>query len=218
MVYSEGLPDEVAERALQFLGLAYLEGMESLDGSGLLSELVSELKVKELSQLCWFFWTLRGKAEPSARTSKILVFWMRVAEQVRVNRADVPELQSALCQLAVFIHNLTPDAVEALVEAAPHAQVRHHGYVLVQNLARLASQYPKEVATIFRAAMSGFLPDYRKEDVIGFVKRLAEAGEVEEAEWLCNAYAEQGSTLLKETYDALRGKQRSLGNNGQSAK
>jgi hypothetical protein len=34
--------------------------------------------------------------------------------------------------------------------------------MLVQNLARLASQYPKEVAAIFRAAMSGFLPDYRK--------------------------------------------------------
>lgn len=208
MVYSEGLPDQVAERALQFLGLAYLEGMESLDGGGLLSELIAGLKVKGLSQLCWFFWTFRGKAEPSARTSKILMFWMKVAKQVRANRAEVPELQSALSQLAAFIHDLTPDAVEALVDAAPHAQVRHHGYMLVQNLARLASQYPKEVATIFRAAMSGFLPDYRKEDVIGCVNRLAEAGEVEEAEWICNAYAERGSTLLKETYEALRARQR----------
>ena len=208
MVYSEGLPDQVAERALQFLGLAYLEGMERLDGNGLLSEIVAGLKVKELSQLCWFFWTLRGKAEPSARSSKILMFWMKVAEQVRASRADVPELQSALSQLAVFIHELTPVAVEAWVDAAPHAQVRHHGYMLVQNLARLASQYPKGVAAIFRAAMSGFLPDYRKEDVVGCVNRLAEAGEVEEAEWICNAYAEQGSTLLKETYEALRARQR----------
>jgi hypothetical protein len=217
MVYSEGLPDQVAERALQFLGLAYLEGMESLDGSGLLSELVSELKVKELSQLCWFFGTLRGKAEPSARTSKILVFWMKVAEQVRAHRADVPELQSALSQLAVFIHDLTPDAVEALVDAAPHAQVKHHGYMLVQNLARLASQYPKEVAAIFRAAMSGFLPDYRKEDVIECVNRLAEAGEPEEAEWICNSYADRGSTLLKVTYEALRASQRSLSEIGQTS-
>jgi hypothetical protein len=213
MIYSEGLPDRVAERALQFLGLAYLEGMESLDGGGLLCEIVSGLKVKELSQLCGFFWTLRGKAEPSARQAKILMFWMKVAEQVRANRAEVPELQSALSQLAIFIHDLTPDAVEALVDAAPHAQVRHHGYLLVQNLARLASQYPKEVANIFRATMSGFLPDYRQEDVIGCVNRLAEAGEVEEAEWICNAYAEQGSTLLKETYEALRARQRAPGGN-----
>lgn len=217
MVYSEGLPDLVVEKALQFLGLAYLEGMESLDGDGLLSELVSELKVKELSQLCWFFGTFRGEAKPSARTSKILVFWMKVAQQVRANRADVPELQSALSQLAGFIHDLTPEAFEALVDAAPHAQVRHHGYMLVQNLARLASQYPKEVATIFRAAMSGFLPEYRKKDVIDCVKRLAEAGEVEEAEWICNAYAEQGSTLLKQTYEDLRGGHRVPSGTDQSA-
>jgi len=217
MVYSEDLPYQVAERALQFLGLAYLEGMESLDGGGLLSELVAGLKVKELSQLCWFFWTLRGKAEPSARTSKIMTFWMKVAEQVRSNRAGVPELQSALSQLAVFIHELTPVAVEALVDAAPHAQVKHHGYILVQNLARLASKHPKEVAAIFRAAMSGFLPDYRKEDVIECVNRLTEAGEAEEAEWICNAYADRGSTLLKETYEALRARQRSLSDTGQTS-
>jgi hypothetical protein len=89
--------------------------------------------------------------------------------------------------------------------------------MLVQNLRRLASQYPKEVATIFRTAMSGFLPDYRKEDVIECVKRLAEAGEVEEAEWICNAYAEQGSTLLKQTYEELRGRHRAPNGTDQSA-
>jgi len=209
MVYAEGLPDPVAERALQFLGLAYLEGMESLDGGGLLGEIIAGLRVKELSQLCWFFWTLRGKAEPSARTSKILAFWMKVAERVRASHTNLPELQSALSQLAVFLHELTPVAVEALVEAAPYAQVRHHGYMLVENLARLAGQYPKEVAAIFRATMSGFLPDYREEDVIECVNKLADAGEIEEAEWICNAYAERGSMLLKETYEALRANQRS---------
>lgn len=217
MVHSEGLPDQVAEKALQFLGLAYVEGMESLNAGGLLNELVSGLKVKELSQLCWFFWTLRGEAEPSARTCKILTFWMKVAEQVRANRAEVPELQSALSQLAVFIHELTPVVVETLVDAAPHAQVKHHGYMLVQNLARLASQYPKEVATIFRAAMSGFLPDYRKEDVIDCINRLAETGEVEEAESICNAYADRGSTLLKEIYEALRARQRSQNDTGANS-
>ena len=142
---------------------------------------------------------------------------MKVAEQVRANRAEVPELQSALSQLAVFIHELTPVVVETLVDAAPHAQVKHHGYMLVQNLARLASQYPKEVATIFRAAMSGFLPDYRKEDVIDCINRLAETGEVEEAESICNAYADRGSTLLKEIYEALRARQRSQNDTGANS-
>ena len=89
--------------------------------------------------------------------------------------------------------------------------------MLIENLARLANQYPKEVAAIFRAAMSGFLPDYRQEDVIGCINRLAEAGEVEEAEGICNAYADQGSTLLKDTYEALRARQRAQSSNGQRA-
>lgn len=215
MVYAEGLPDQVAEKALQFLGLAYLEGIESLDGGGLLSELVDGLRVNMLSQLSWFFWTLRGKGESSPRAPKILAFWLKVAERVRSTGAEMPELQSALSQLAAFVQEPTPPVVEILVEAAPHAQIRHHGYMLLENLARLVSRYPKEVAIIFRAAMSGFLPDYRKEDVIRCVKGLADAGEFEEAEWICNAYADGGSTLLKETYDSLRAQQKTR--NGHDA-
>jgi len=209
MVFSEDLPDRVADRALQFLGLAYLEGIESLDGDGLLSELVVGLKVKELSALSWFFWTLRGQSEPTARTSRVLAFWVTVAERIRATGAVLPELQSALSQLAAFVDELTPATSAALLDAAPYAQVGHHGYMLVENLVRLASQYPKEVAAIFRSAMTGFLPDFRPEDVTGCVIRLAEAGQVEEAEWICNAYAERGSPLLKETYEALRAMQRS---------
>lgn len=222
MVFSQGLPDRVADRALQFLGLAYLEGMESLDGGGVLSEIVVGLKVKELAELSWFFWTLRGRPEPTAHGSRVLTFWTKVAERIRGTGVVLPELQSALSQLAAFVHELTPAAFEALLDAAPHAQVRHLGYMLVENLARLASQYPKEVASVFRAAMSGFLPDFRVEDVTGCVIRLAEAGEVEEAEWICNAYAERGSTLLKDTYQAVRAMQRSSpetpeGREGRSA-
>lgn len=217
MIFSEGLPDQVSERALQFLGLAYLEGMETLDGESLLAELIVELKVEELSQLCWFFWTLRGQ-EPSPRAPKVLAFWLKVAAMIRVSRVSVPVLQSALSKLAVFIQEFSPATVEALVEAAPYAQHRHHGYMLVENLTRLAPQHPKEVATIFRAAVSGFLPDYRKEDVIACVNRLAEAGEIDEAEWICNAYAERGSMLLKDTYEALRAKQRAPSENEQHDK
>ena len=217
MVYSEDLPDQVAEKALQFLGLAYLEGMENLNEGWLLSELIAGLNVKALTRLCWFFWTLRGKAAPSDRTSRILAFWMKVAGQIRANHANLPELQSALSKLAVFLYVLTPAAVEALVEAAPHAEICHHGYILVENLARLAKTYPKEVATIFRAAMSGFLPDYDKEDVIELVNQLANAGEADEAEWICNAYAERGSTLLKDCYEALRARQRAQNDTGSTS-
>jgi hypothetical protein len=214
MVYSEALPDQVAEKALQFLGLAYLDGTEPLDDGGLLSELVRELQIKQLSRLCWFFWTLRGKNDTSSRAPRILLFWLKISERLQASQVEEPGLLSDLSQLAVFIEDLTSPLVEMWASAAPHARVKHHGGVLVENLARLVCKYPKEVAVVFRSTVSSFLPDYRKEDVLQCVTGLAQAGEVDEAEWLCNAYAEGGSTMLKETYDALRAGQRTESQSG----
>jgi hypothetical protein len=211
MVFAEGLPDSVAEKALQFLGLAYLEGMEKLTGEGLLAELIVALKTEQLSQLCWFFWTLRGGQERAAsRSALILAFWARIAEAIRARGESRAELQSALGLLAVFIEELTPTTLQMWVEAAPHAQVRHHGYILVEHMARLASRNPAAIADVFRSALTGFLPDYQAEEVIRCVKALADAGRVDDAEWICNEYARRGSTLLKEPYEALRASQRAL--------
>ena len=128
--------------------------------------------------------------------------------QIRQGGKDLPELQSALGRLATFIDELTPAVVDVWAAAAPHANVNNHGSILIEHLARLAREFPTEVSSIFRAALVGFLPDYRKEDVIRCVTGLAEANQVEEAESICNVYAEHGSILLKDTYEALRAEQR----------
>lgn len=207
MVFVEGLPDSVSEKALQFVGLAYLEGMERLDGSGdgLLSELVLNIRTKELSQLCWFFWTTRGwEGQQEVRRLRILDFWTKVTVAIRADKSPHRELQSALNLLAVFIADVTVDVEQMWVEAAPHAEVRHHGRNLVEQLARLAKEFPDAVARVFIAALNGFVPDYRREDVIRCVEQLAESGRIDEAELICNKYAARGSTLLKDTYESLR--------------
>jgi len=210
MVLTEGLPDPVAEKANQFLGLAYVEGLEELDQGSLMSELVSTVKTKQLSELCRYFWMLRGSQERStSRVPRILEFWTRVSAAIRKSETTQPELQSALNLLAAFIDEVTPDVKQMWMEAAPHAQVGYHGYILVEHLARLAGSYPEAVAAVYRAALSGFVPDYQPENVIRCVTQLAEAGQLEDAEWLCNEYAAKGSTLLKNTYEALRASQRS---------
>lgn len=216
MVYLEGLPDHVSDRALQFLGLAYLEGQEELDGGGLLSELINGLKVDELSRLCWFFWTLRPTDGTSKHTARILALWTKVAERIDQSGTEAPGLQSALNQLAAFIANLTQPMVPVWAAAASHAHVKYHGPILVENLARLAGKYPQEVAIVFRAALSSFLPDYPPEDVIRCVTDLAAAGWGEDAEQICNAYTERGSQLLKDTYYALRAQRRVLDSNESS--
>ncbi|HWV04225.1 hypothetical protein [Ralstonia sp.] len=210
MVYTEGLPDQVADRALQFLGLAYLESKDEFNDDGLLAELITNLRVKELSKLCWFFWTVRSKEGTSQYSSKVLAFWKRIAEQIAQSGTTAPDLQSALNQLAPFIDDLTQPLAEVWAAAAAHAHVKYNGPVLVENLARLADRNPQEVAAVFRAALSSFVPDFPPQDVIRCVTKLADAGRRDDAEQICNIYSERGSQLLKETYHELREQQRAL--------
>jgi len=201
MIFSQGLSDSVSEKAVQFLALAYLQNLETLDDKSLLVEVINRLDVSSLSNLCWFFWTLRGKNEFSEPIQK---FWELVVDAMGEGEKENREIKSALNLLAPFVQELNPAMVEVWSNVAPYAQVRHHGYVLVENLERLAGKYPVGVAKVFRSALSGFLPDYEKEDIVRCVTQIAEAGEFDEAEAICLEYADRGSTLLNETYLVLR--------------
>jgi len=209
MIHSHEVSNEVTEKALQFLALAYLEGHESLDSGGILQELVDGLEAAHLSQLCWFFWTLRQLEANGApeRSEKILAFWRRASDAIRKSGAELPEVQSELNQLAPFIEQLDEVTTRMWSEAARHAHVKFHGNVLVENMARLAPKYPCEVFRVYQSALLGFLPDFEESKVIRCVVSIADAGYRDEAEWLCNEYANRGSSLLKLTYETLRGRQ-----------
>ena len=125
---------------------------------------------------------------------------------MRTKGLSHPELQSELNLLSTYIQEITPEIERIWSEAAPHADIRHHGNNLVEQLLRLVAKYPKAVAHVFRAALKGFVPSYKSEDIIGCVEKLAELGQNDEAEWICNEYAAKGSTLLKGTYEVIRHK------------
>lgn len=213
MISSVGLPAQVSKRAVEFVGVAYLKGLENLGDGGLLSSLIESLDQTALPHLSWFFWTLRPREGDSVRPHgpKVLEFWRRVEARIRGDGGDFSELRSSLSLLAAYLNDLDSPMVEVWESAARYAQRHHHGYVLVEEMARLVGQYPKEVARVFQAALKSFLPDYRREDIVRCVTGLAEAGQFEEAETICNIYAERHSDLLKETYQAIRAQQKATG-------
>lgn len=130
MIYREELGPIIREKALQFLGLAYLEGMEQLgDGQeSVLAELVSAVRSKDLSELCSYFWTLRGDENgKKSYGHRILEFWREVSASIQQSGSRQPELLSALSLLAAFLEDVTPDVEQLLAEAAPFAEVGHHG-------------------------------------------------------------------------------------------
>lgn len=204
---------QVSKRAVEFVGVAYLQGLETFEDGGLLASIVESLDQKSLSQLSWFFWTLRPRGDHQANPHgpTVLQFWRRVEERIQVDGNEFSELRSSLSLLAVFLSDLNAPMVDVWESAAPYAQHNHHGYVLLEQMARLVRQYPNEVARVFLAALASFLPDYPREDVIRCVTALAETGCVDEAEKICNLYTERHSDLLKETYQAIRAQQKAAG-------
>lgn len=207
ILQTSDLPDSASSRTVQFIGLAYLQGIEALEPGNchILWKIVSDHREEELCELCWFFWTMRGGASlTSGKKSKVLDFWFAVSETLHGTRNLNPKLQSALSLLAVYIETPNDRSEKAWMQAAPYAQVSHHGYILVENLLRLAKTAPKVVAKVFKAALTGFIPDYKREGVIACVELLAEQGLLEDAQDICNDYAKLGSQLLKDTYEKLR--------------
>jgi hypothetical protein len=214
MISAVGLPVQVSTRAVEFVGVAYLKGLETFERDGLLASLVESLDRTALSHLSWFFWSLKPREgqKPRPHAPKVLEFWRQVEAQIRRDGSDFSDLRSSLSLLAVFLNDLRSPMVEVWESAAPFAERHHHGNVLLEEMARLVDQYPKEVARVFRAALTSFLPDYRRENVLRCVNGLAEHGYVEEAELICNLYTERHSDLLKETYQAIRLKYKASGN------
>jgi hypothetical protein len=207
ILQTSDLPESVSKRTVQFIGIAYLNGLEPLESGSahLLWKLVSELRQKELCELCWFFWTMRGDADLlPAKKKKILEFWFAVSAKLTIVDTPYPKIQSSLTLLAAYIETIDQQNEKVWVEAAPYAQVAHNGYILMKNLLRLSKTYPTSVARVFKAALTGFIPDYDREDVIACVEQLAEHGLAGDALDICIEYAKSDSLLLKDTYEKLR--------------
>lgn len=205
MAFDEGLTSNVKEKALQYLVIAYLDGVEELsDQKSLLGEIVNELHVPELKHICWFIWTMRGAKNDSERNSRVITFWTSVSQRISGNESEHAELLSSLNFLAEFITELTEPIQKVWMQAAPFANIAYNGHVLVENMARLADAFPAEVLKVFKAALSGFIPDYDPKEVVACISTLFERLEFAHVAEICDMYAAKGSQLLREKYDEFR--------------
>ncbi|GJI93625.1 hypothetical protein RugamoR57_03430 [Duganella caerulea] len=209
MIYEDALKDQVQERAMQFLGLAYLhDDLESLDNTGgppgLMARVIDDLNTDALTRLCWFFWTLRTQGPTGVAAPKIVAFWKRLDQTISASGQEHTELLSALNSLAVFLDVLDDSTTPLLLNAALHANVKFHTHTLVSELRRLSEYNAHAVSEIFDAVTNRFLPDFEQEDVVAIVEHIADYGEVETARKICNKYNEKGVTFLNPLFERIR--------------
>lgn len=209
MITEESLKDQVRDRAMQFLGLAYLNDdleplSESEPDTGLLAKVMEELNESALSRLCWFFWTLREQGPKSETGKKVIRFWSKLGQIIDDSASPHPELLSALNSLSVFIEKLDDDTAQLLKNAALFANVKFHTHTLITELARLSYKYPIEVSEIFDAITDKFLPDFEENDVIIIVENIAKGGGVDIARKICNKYADEQINFLNDVFSKIR--------------
>ena len=209
MITEESLKDEVRDRAMQFLGLAYLNNdlellSESGPDTGLLAKVMEELNESALSRLCWFFWTLREPGPDSEIGKKVINFWIKLGNIIKESASPRPELLSALNSLAVFIEELDAVTAPLLKDAAVFSNVKFHTHTLVTELARLSQRFPGEVSEIFDAVTDKFLPDFEENNVIIIVQNIAKGGYTEIARSICNKYADKQVNFLNDVFSKIR--------------
>lgn len=205
MLANKQLPDSVAEKALQFIMLAYLAGHEPLegDGSDLIQGILRQMKPEVVSQLCWFVWTLHGELDDAAR-ARVRDLWLAASARIAGDEASHALALSNLNLLASPLNALDDETVDAWKQAAPYANDAHHAPHMVKDFARLAPTHPRAVGEIFLASLERFVPTYDEKDIVSCVKSIARTGQLELAETICRTYADKGSTMLNETYRDIR--------------
>jgi hypothetical protein len=204
MIFDEA-GEQVRRKALQFLTLAYLEKREDINSDGPLKDLIRTLQDDSLKQICWFLWTLRDNAPSDEREERIVDLWISIWRAIRDSGVEHRSLSSQLNLLSVFVTKLDdPNVVAAWSDSAQYAEIGHHGNVTVASLARLVRSFPSQVAGILIQVVGREPPMYKVDDLRYCVLELYEAGLQEEAELVCNRYAEMGSNALHATYDEIR--------------
>lgn len=209
MISEESLKDEVQERAMQFLGLAYLnDELEQLSDteqdSGVLATVIEELNDAALSHLCWFFWTLRNGSSNSNNGRKIIRFWKKLDATISTSNEQHLELLSSLTSLAVFIDVLDESTTTLLLNSAIHSNLRFNTHTLLSELRRLSAFSPKEVSLIFDEVTNRFLPDFEQEDVVTIVENISRNGHADIARSICNKYAIKGINFLNDVFERIR--------------
>lgn len=178
----------VREKILQSIAVAYLEGLESLEGDeSLFAIVLREGREKDLSHMIWFYWTQRKQRMKEGAVAAILGFWRKLDAQQR--ERQVPSILSDLTLLTSFLPDIDDEQARWLLLVAPFADERHHTTFFLEELARLVVKRPRTVGEVFLGMARVTYPTYKTQDIETILDTLYQRGERLIADEIANLYA-----------------------------
>lgn len=190
----------------QHIFIAYLHEVEPLSDGSLLSDLIMNENTNYLLDLVRFAWRLRDKINEKTKT-RIKPLWGKIVAFV-ASSDDESKYREILANLSYWlslVDEIDENICRWMKTSGKYIDQRTELF-FVEYLLEHVSKTPQFVAEIFYEIVSTqrYFPRYRKEDIVGIVKKLFEFGQVEKAKRICNLYLESGYLFLREIYDEYK--------------
>jgi len=204
---SEFSDTHITERLVQHICIGYLEDWEKLDdNTSLISELIENKNVNQLSAIVSFFWMLRDKLTDKIK-AKVKPIW-KVLFELSSQSKENPEYQKIISNLSKWlslIDEIDDQSLEWLKLSAKYIQADFNTSFFIEYLLKHAAKTPAEVGEIYLEMLNVELyPEYKKEDIQEIVRILYEQGQKENADIIYNMYAAKGFVFLKTIYEDHR--------------
>ncbi|MBU1171855.1 MAG: hypothetical protein KKD44_20055 [Proteobacteria bacterium] len=168
--------EQVRERILDRVALAYLWGDETLDSSRF-TLLLAEDKINDLINICSFFKKVHKKGLSEKQIELIVNFWKWCVEWGEALSSQPTKLYSSLSKLSCVLHEIDKNSLKLMVAVAPYVSINHNADIFIEELDRLATMSPKEVCRILREVLNNYKPTYDYEDRLrGLLTKLAGTG------------------------------------------
>lgn len=189
----------VVERLVYHICTAYVYDIERLeDPDSLISELIYNGNVKQLSEIIRFFLIQKDKNCEKIKP-KIKPLWNIMFKLTSRNPTKYEEVISDLAKWLTFFDEIDEELFRYLLFSVKYEKNR---LFIINDLSKYVERYPKEIGEIYIELIKH--SDniyYKKETITGIIKTLYEKNEKENADFISNIYGEKGYYFLKELYE-----------------
>jgi len=197
----------VTERIVDHICVGYLEEWEKLeDVNSLISKLIQNDNIEQISEVITFFWIQREKVSENIR-EKIKPLWKTLLDKA-VEHEDQLEHQkiiSDLCKWLSLVDQIDDQLFEWLKLSAKYIEVSYNSFFFVEYLLLHAVSNPFEVGKVYLEMLNaGIYPEYKRENIQQIVETLYNKDEKETADRICTLYLSKGLTFLQHIYEKHR--------------
>jgi hypothetical protein len=209
MALRTDFPDgQVAAHLVQHICIGYLRDFETIeDEKGLISKLLNDGTLPQLSEIVGFFWLLRSGLTDEMK-SKVKPLW-RELYQVLAPKKDDPAYRAVIADLSKWlslVQDIDDEILEWLLLSAKCFRADYETTFFVEYLSQHAAKSPKQVGKIYlQMIQSGIYPQYEVDHIQQTISTIY-GSDRDAADRICNLYSARGIDFLRAIYDEHRKK------------